>query len=82
MVTEFLLNIVWFILKPLLDLLPTVEINIASDTFNIFYNAVEAVCYLLPMSDIIIMVGIVFSITVFRIIVSFIRTIWELLPMV
>lgn len=82
MIVEFMLNIIWALVKPLLDLLPTVSLNISVDTLDVFIDAVQAACYLLPMTDIIIMIGIVVAITVFRIIVSLLKTIWDILPLV
>lgn len=80
MIVEFILNIIWIILKPLLDLLPTLEINVTTNTFDIFLKSIKTICYIFPMGDVIIMIGIVSSITIFRIIISFIKTVWDLLP--
>lgn len=82
MISEFLINIVWLIVKPLIDLLPNLEMVVEYSSFAVFLDIVSAVCYLLPMSDIVVMVGIVIAITVMRIVISFIKTIWELLPLV
>lgn len=82
MIVEFLLNVVWVLIKPLLDLLPAITIDIGSDTIGVFVGAVKAACYLLPMKDILVMISIVIAITVFRIIISLIKTIWEMLPIV
>lgn len=82
MVSEFLINLVWALIKPLIDLMPEIELNVSMESLRFFLDACSAVSYLLPMSDIIIMIGIIIAITAFRVIISFIKTIWELLPLV
>lgn len=82
MVSEFLINLVWALIKPLIDLMPEIELNVSIESLRFFLDACSAVSYLLPMSDIIIMIGIIIAITAFRVIISFIKTIWELLPLV
>lgn len=82
MVSEFFINLVWALVKPLIDLMPAIELNVSTESLRFFLDACSAVSYLLPMSDIIIMIGIIIAITAFRVIISFIKTIWELLPLV
>lgn len=82
MVSEFFINLVWALVKPLIDLMPEIELNVSMESLRFFLDACSAVSYLLPMSDIIIMIGIIIAITAFRVIISFIKTIWELLPLV
>lgn len=80
MVAEFFLDLVWKIVKPLIDLMPSVTLNVTTESLRFFMDAYAAVAYVFPVADIMIMIGIVISITIFRIIISFIKTIWELLP--
>lgn len=82
MVSEFFINLVWVIIKPLIDLMPAIELNVSSESLRFFLDACSAVSYLLPMTDIMIMIGIIVSITMLRVVISFIKTIWELLPLV
>lgn len=82
MVSEFFINLVWIIVKPFIDLIPAIELNVETESMRFFLDACSAVSYILPMSDIIIMIGIVVSITLLRVVVSFIKTIWEMLPLV
>lgn len=82
MVSEFFINLVWALVKPLIDMMPAVELNVSTESFRFFLDSCSAVSYLLPMTDIAIMIGIIIAITAFRVIISFIKTIWELLPLV
>lgn len=82
MISEFLISIVWAIIQPFIDLLPDLEIAVELSSLAVFLDIVNAVCYMLPMGDIILMVEIVVSLTVLRIVIAFIKTIWELLPFV
>ena len=82
MVSEFIIELVWKFIKPLLDMIPVIEFDVPAEAFTFFLDACAAVSYLLPMKDIVMMIGIIVSITMFRVIVSFIKTVWDILPVV
>lgn len=82
MISEFLLNIVFNIVEGALSILPSFDWNINSAFFQGALDVIRLAGYLLPMNTITIMIGIVIFLTLFRIAVSLIKTIWELLPLV
>lgn len=82
MVTEGILNAVFGILEGFLSLLPDISWNVDGSAFDIFFDVLEMVCYLLPMPTIIAIFFIVVGFTAFRIVISLIKTIWDLLPIV
>lgn len=81
MIVEGILNGVFAIVEALLRLLPDISWNLDTTAFNVFLDILEMVCYLLPMPTIVTIVTLVIGLVTFRIIISLIRTIWELLPL-
>lgn len=82
MVTEGIINLVFGIVEGLLSLLPDISWNVDGTVFDIFFDVLEMVCYLLPMGTVFAIFLIVVGLTMFRVVISLIKTIWDLLPLV
>lgn len=82
MISEFLLNIVFKIVSGLLSLLPPIDFSVDSSAFEYFLGIVRVVSYMLPMRTVSVIVGLIVSLTIFRIVIAFIKSIWDLLPLV
>lgn len=83
MISEFLLNIVFGIVNGLLSVLPSITFPasmVARD--STFYGAVRCILYFFPLDTVGAIVGLITAITGFRIVISIIKTIWDLLPIV
>lgn len=82
MVTEGIIDLVFRIVEGLLSLLPDISWDVDGTVFDIFFDVLEMVCYLLPMGTVLSIFLIVVGLTMFRVVISFIKTIWDLLPLV
>lgn len=82
MVVEGILNVVFGIVQGLLSLLPDIHWNVDGTFFDVFFDVLEMVCYLLPMGTVVTIFYIIVGFTIFKAVISLIRTIWELLPIV
>lgn len=76
-----------YIINYLVDLLflPIQAISIGIDFvsgISILNSFFSVVYYLLPIGNILPLIFIVIAITIFKIVISLIKTIWELLPVV
>ena len=80
MITEGIFSIVFTLLSGLLSMLPNVELVVSADMFTKFFEIIQVVCYLFPVDTVITIVGIIIALNVFRIVVSFIKTLWQLIP--
>ena len=80
MITEGFFNILFSMLGVLFSLLPDVSWDVNNNVFDAFFDILHFAGYLLPMTTIIIILKIIFSLTMFRIGVSLVKTIWNLLP--
>ena len=82
MISEFLLNIVFQIVNGLLSLLPSISVPATMARDSTFFGIVRCVLYLLPLDTVGVIVGLLVAISGFRIVISIIKTIWDLLPIV
>ena len=82
MISEFFLNVIFTIVSGLLSILPDMSWTIDSTAFEAFLDIIRAVGYMLPMNTVSAIAGVVISLTVFRFVISIVRTIWDLLPLV
>lgn len=79
MISEFFLNIVFNLVNWMLEPLPTITVP-SLDTSSTFFDFVRCGLYLLPLGTVNAIVGLLVAISLFRIILSIIKTIWNLLP--
>ena len=83
MIGEFLLNIVFGIVTGFFSILPEFTMPaLLVDAFDLFGGIIRVACYLLPMDTITVIIGIIIFTTIFRIVISLGKTIWDLLPLV
>lgn len=80
MVTEAILTISFTILTGLFSMLPEISWTINGGVFSHFLNIVRLAAYMLPTGTISAIVSIIVSITIFKIVITIIKTVWELLP--
>lgn len=82
MISEFLLNIVFNIVSGMFSALPDVTWSVETTAFEYFFDIIRVVGYLLPWHTVVAIVSIIIWLSVFRICVSVIKSIWDLLPFV
>ena len=82
MILEFLLNIIFQIVTWLLSGLPEITVDFSAVDSSLFMGCVRCVLYMLPLGTINTIIGIIIAVTGFRIFISIVKTIWDLLPIV
>lgn len=81
MIVDVLLKIVTNVLNILLFPLQAIDIGINFlGNISIIKSFIGIVVYILPFNNLLPLIILTISIFTFRIIVSFIKTIWDLLP--
>ena len=81
MILETIINILFLPLQALLSLLPDISWNIENNFLNSVLDIFQVVCYLLPMKTVVAILTIIIAINVFKIVISIIKTIWQLIPL-
>ena len=82
MITSALINGLLSIVGGFFSILPDISWNVASGNFQTFLDIVGSIAYLLPLGTINSILTLTIGFFIFRAIVSLIKTIWELLPIV
>lgn len=82
MISEFFLNILFGFVSRFFALLPDFSWNVGTSAFSYFLSVLRVAGYVFPWGTVVAILGLIVSISIFRIVVSFIKTIWDLLPLV
>lgn len=82
MVTQSVLGIVFRLVDGILSLLPDVEIVVPANIISSAAQFFRIAAYILPLDTVAQVLGIIIALQAFRIIISLIKTIWALLPVV
>lgn len=82
MISDALLNVVFGLVNSILDLLPTIEFTLNSDVVTTVYKFLHVILWVLPCNTVVSILLIQLSIGVFRVLISLIKTVWDLIPFV
>ena len=82
MIIESVLDVLFKILGGFFSILPDITWSVDTGAFQAFIGILKIAMYLLPMQTVVTIISIVVWLTIFRIVISLIKTVWELLPLV
>ena len=82
MITDNLMGIAFSFLEKLLDKLPIMNMDIDFSVLNGFLDVLGFALYFFPWAKVVPIVGLILLLQVWRVIISIIRVIWEVLPIV
>ncbi len=82
MITDNLMGIAFSFLEKLLDKLPIMNMDVDFSVLNGFLDVLGFALYFFPWAKVVPIVGLILLLQVWRVIISIIRVIWEVLPIV
>lgn len=82
MIVENVFNMMFDALSVLLGLLPDIQWDVQGSFFTAFYDVLSVACYFLPMATVSAIISLIVSINLFKILVSLLKTIMQLIPFV
>ena len=82
MITEFFLNIVFNIVSGFFSLLPDFSWSVETSSFSYMMSIFQVAGYMFPWGTVVAIVGLIVGLSIFRIVIAFIKSIWDLLPFV
>ena len=82
MITDNLMGIAFSFLEELLDKLPIMNMDVDFSVLNGFLDVLGFALYFFPWAKVVPIVGLILLLQVWRVIISIIRVIWEVLPIV
>lgn len=82
MVTTTILGLIMQLFKPIINLLPDINFGstLSSQGAETFLEWVSLAGYMLPFGTFFSIFGIIISLQVFRIVISFFKSLWGVLP--
>ena len=80
MISEFFLNIIFSLLSGMLETLPEITWDPNTSALAFINDVISVVCYMLPMGTVRAIVSLIITLTIFRIVISIPKMIWDLLP--
>ena len=82
MISEFFLNIVFGIVSGFFALLPDVTWSVDSSAFSYFMSILKVAGYVFPWGTVVAIASLIVGLSIFRVVIAFIKSIWDLLPFV
>ena len=80
MITDIFVTLIYDLFMFFLGGYEPLHFNIDTTVFRTFTDFLAFIFYILPINGLLPIVTIVVGITMFRVIISVIKTIWDLLP--
>ena len=82
MLTTPIVELIWSIIRPVLNKVPDLAINYDGISNSTVYQFIRAALYMVPMETVISILSITVALWVLRIFISFFRSLWAALPIV
>ena len=80
MIGEFLLNIVFGLVTGFLNLLPDFTWSVETSAFSYILSILKVAGYIFPWSTVVAIAGLILGLSIFRVVIAFIKVVWDLLP--
>lgn len=82
MITDVVISLVLRIVAPIVSLLKPINIVVQSEYIDYVFEVVGGVLYFLPVGTINTILAITLATWIIRIVISFLRALWGILPLV
>lgn len=80
MITEFFLDIVFRIVSGFFDLMPDITWSVETTSFQYFMDILKFAGYMFPWGTVVAISSIIIGISIFRIVIAAIKSLWDILP--
>ena len=80
MISEFFLNIMFGFVSGFFDILPDFTWSVETTAFEYFLSILKVAGYVFPWGTVVAITGLIVGLCIFRIVIAFIKAIWDLLP--
>ena len=77
-----MINIVFTIVSGFLSLLPDVSWSVETTAFEYFLSILKIAGYMFPWGTVVAICSMIVALSIFRVVIAFIKSIWDLLPLV
>lgn len=80
MIINFILDIIYNIFMFFVDGYDPLRFNIDSSVYEAVHDFLSFIFFILPIRGLLPIIDIIFAIIFFRALISFIKTLWDVLP--
>lgn len=80
MVFQAIFDVFFGVANTILTLLPSISWNVNDGAIDSFFDILGSVCYLLPMGTVVSVIGVIVLLNIFKIIISLLKTLWDIIP--
>lgn len=80
MVTDSIIGLIYNAFMYLFGAHEPLRFNISATVYNFIHDFVAFIFFILPMNGLQVIFGLIVAVIMFRIVVSVIKTIWDLIP--
>ena len=80
MVSEFFLNIIFGIVSGFFAMLPDFSWTVNSTSFQYFLSILQVAGYVFPWPTVVAIASLIVGLSIFRVVIAFIKSIWDLFP--
>lgn len=80
MISEFFLNIIFNIVSGFFGMLPEFSWSVETSAFQYFLSILQVAGYMFPWGTVVAICGLIVGLSIFRVVIAFIKAIWDLLP--
>lgn len=82
MISEFFLNIIFNIVSGFFGMLPEFSWSVETSAFSYFLSILQVAGYMFPWGTVVAICSLIVGLSIFRVVIAFIKAIWDLLPFV
>lgn len=80
MILEFIFNCLFKVVYTVIGVFPDVNWSVSKNVFDTVSGIIRTCCYFLPMDTVATILAIIIWVNMFKIGVSFIKTLWNVIP--
>lgn len=80
MITQAILDLFFGVVTIVFGLLNPVTITFDAASLATFFDVIASINYLFPLATVAKILGIVIALQVFRVIVAFVKFLWDIIP--
>ena len=80
MIGEFFLNIVFALVSGFFNLMPDFSWSVETSVFGYFMSILRVAGYMFPWATVVAISGLIVGLSIFRVVIAFIKSVWDLLP--
>lgn len=80
MISEFFLNIIFNIVSGFFGMLPEFSWSVETSAFQYFLSILQVAGYMFPWGTVVAICSLIVGLSIFRVVIAFIKAIWDLLP--